>query len=275
MCNLNILFYRQLEEIYFNQYTENKVEVNEVDGIEEGLENCDNGSEEVVDEELYCVACNKFFNSESAKLNHEASKKHKQNIGHLKSEMMAEEKTYQEKLTSDIKKDVDLDIDHDNVNNSEEDESEVETAKKSKGKKSKKKNKKVINYEISEPEPEPEPELVANDKENLTIESKAVESDEEDWSNSKKAKKTKAKGKPKSEKSKPSELEPKEVVIVRELTQELDDSTESSEHHCATCKATFQSKNKLFTHLKKTNHSIYLGDKAKVSGEKPSSRKKK
>lgn len=267
----DLLHYRQLEESYLNQYSDSEEEVSDVDEIEEGVENCDlSGGEEVIDDELYCVACNKFFNSESAKLNHEASKKHKQNIEVLKMEMKAEEESYQEKLSNDIKEP----NSEQDENENESDDVEEEPAKKSKSKKSKKKNKKPINYEISDPEPEQEIETKV--EENLINESNAIDSEENDWSNSKKAKKTKAKAKPKSEKVKPSEPELKEVILVEMSPSQETNVVDSTEYRCATCKEIFPSKNKLFAHLKKTNHSIYLGDsKVKVNSERTNLKKKK
>lgn len=271
---LFLLFYRQLEESYLNQYSDSEEDTSDVDEIEEGLQNCElNSGEGVFDDDLYCVACNKFFNSDSAKLNHEASKKHKQNTELLKMEMNAEEESYQEKVVN-----ANNDVSAEHEDESDEAAIENESAKKTKAKKSKKKNKKVFNYEISDPEPDskPEQEIEAKVEDNSIIETKADQSDDEDWSNSKKAKKTKTKSKPKADKTKVPEPEPKQDILVESKhAQEIQDE-DSTEHRCASCKETFQSKNKLFAHLKKTNHSIYLGDtKSKVSGEKPSSRKKK
>lgn len=55
------------------------------------------------------------------------------------------------------------------------------------------------------------------------------------------------------------------------------DEVSDVEHQCATCKCEFQSKNKLFEHLKKTGHSVYLSDsvKPKKSSEKTSKSKGK
>jgi len=274
--------FKRLQESYLNQYSDSEEETSDVDDLEEAADPCDDGrelsgGEETFDDELYCVACNKFFNSESAKVNHEASKKHKQNTELLKSEMKAEEESYQEKRSNECKQDS---IDE-HESKSEDDEIEAESAKKSKGKKSKKKNKKVINYEISEPElepePEPEPEKVPDDngEHASVIETRIADSDEDDWSSSKKGKKPKTKAKPKTEKAKPAEPKLVEKITAEPKPADESKDSDSTVHFCATCKETFPSKNKLFAHLKKTNHSIYLGDKAKLIGEKPSSRKKK
>lgn len=265
-----------MEESYLNQYSNSEGEASDED-IEDGLENCDlNGSEEVYEDALYCVACNKFFNSESAKLNHEASKKHTKNMELLKSEMNAEEETHQLKLAEELK-DPETETGDEDVVEAEE----AQPVKKPKGKKSKKKNKKVVNYEDSDAEHEHDLEVVADDKaEEIPVEeeipSKASDEDD-DWSNSKKAKKSKTKGKVKNEKPKPSEIEPsvEELPVPLPTSSEPQAEDDSTEHRCATCREVFPSKNKLFAHLKKTNHSIYLKEAKGKAAEKVSSKKKK
>lgn len=267
---------RQLEESYLNQYSDSGADDSEADNLEEDLDNVDlNESEQVFEDELYCVACNKFFNSESAKQNHEASKKHRQNMELLKSEMEAEEENYQQKANDVENAEVENGSENHDDDEHVSDEEEVEPVKKSKGKKSKKKNKKVVNYDNSESEAE---EAVEEIVEPVPVtEEKIVESDDEDWSNSKKPKKVKSKGKSKIEKPKPAEPEVRkeEVQVKPPTVSESSEVEPPSEHNCATCKSTFPSKNKLFAHLKKTNHSIYLSDSKAKTGEKPSLKKKK
>ncbi|XP_076063989.1 dnaJ homolog subfamily C member 21 isoform X3 [Oratosquilla oratoria] len=64
----------------------------------EGEENGEVSCEEEVDgeimDDLYCAACNKFFKSDKAFANHERSKKHKENLEILKSEMQLEDELY-------------------------------------------------------------------------------------------------------------------------------------------------------------------------------------
>lgn len=239
--------------------------------IEEGMEDCDI-SDDLLADDLYCVACDKFFNSESAKLNHEASKKHKHNVELLKSEMNSEEEKYQQQA-SEVHDEVESEVDA-------EVEPTEEPAKKSKGKKSKKKNKKVLSYDDAENEAE---EAVAAETPEVApvVEEKIAHSEDEiDWTSNKKGKKLKTKLKPKNEKSKLSEPVG-EPVKVEEVPKKIETSEEpiddsETENRCATCCETFPSKNKLFNHLKKTNHSIYLGQEVKSkAGEKGSSRKKK
>lgn len=265
---------RQLEESYLNQYSDSDLEDEDSEDlgeIENGMENCD-VEEGSFDDELYCVACNKFFNTESAKANHEGSKKHRQNVEQLKAEMTKEEENFQQKQEVPVDDEVEvLDV-------SEGHESEVdEPVKKAKGKKSKKKNKKLFNYEeVSDHEEA----VVEKPEEALESEIKLVESDDEkeDWHSNKKSKKSKAKVKGKNEKPKPVEIVPEaKVEEIPEKNSKAQTTSESDgvDHRCATCREIFPSKNKLFNHLKKTNHSIYLGEAKAKAAEKPSSKKRK
>jgi DnaJ homolog subfamily A member 5 len=252
---------RELEKSYLNQYTDSEEESSDGGDIEEGMEDCNlSESEDVFDDALYCVACNKFFNSESSKKNHDASKKHRANLELLKSEMIAEEEDHQQKV-----------MEEDGEVASEEEEVEVEPAKKSKGKKSKKKNKKVFNYDDSEGEEVEKVEAAEVPEETPIIDPKPPASDDEDdWSNSKKPKKTKAKPKQKTVKAEPEKQPEVEPVPIHQPSE-----SDANENRCATCNELFSSKNKLFAHLKKTNHSIYLGEVKTKAGEKATSKKKK
>ena len=253
---------RELEQSYLNQYSDSEEESSDGDEVQEGIEECNLSDSEIFDDELYCVACNKFFNSDSAKKNHEASKKHKSNVELIKTEMETEEENYQQAVKEDSE---DL--------SEAEEEVEAEPAKKSKGKKSKKKSKKVYNYDDSEPEEAEKPVEEETVEEISTISTKSPQSDDsDDWSNSKKPKKVKSKPKQKTTKPEPEkEPEPEPEPVQIHLPTEEDEN----ENRCATCNELFPSKNKLFSHLKKTNHSIYLGEPKQKTGEKTNSRKKK
>lgn len=254
---------KQLEKDYFNQYSDSESDYNsdEVDeDIEGDMENCQidsDGNEEMVEDELYCVACNKFFNSERSKANHDGSKKHKQNLEVLKSEMKQEEENFQKNLKDE--------------NEISDSEIIVQEAVKPKSKKSKKKSKKI---------PDPSEMVSEEEVEETTI--KLVNSDiDDDWSASASNKKGK-KLKSDSNKSK------KQSVVPEKNTNESLDPSSSAlplketssqekpdQHRCATCTQIFPSKNKLFNHLKATNHSVYLGDVKQNNSEKSKGKKKK
>lgn len=259
---------KQLEESYFNQYTDSE---NTEDECEDVQEVGDNGEdlESTFDDELYCVACNKFFNSESSKQNHEASKKHKQNVELLRSEMVDEEEKYKENCAVE---ETLAELDIEGENEDEHDQSEPEI--KSKGKKSKKKNKK---FPVTSSGLEAEDKASdSEDKDQSQL--NLVHSDDDDWTSGKKsAKKSKSKpAKTKTEKSKVLQPETKtEPEVLKPVEADENETPDVSDLSCATCKEKFPSKNKLFNHLKKTNHSIYLGENKARTGEKLPSKKKK
>ncbi|KAG5679913.1 hypothetical protein PVAND_009449 [Polypedilum vanderplanki] len=305
---------KKLEKEYFNQYSDSEEDCTDDDeddedddsaqSIEEGMNECDIESdaaeEDEYNDELYCVACNKLFNSLSSKANHEGSKKHKQNIELLKSEMKAEEEIFQKNkngidensqeeeetivskskskkskqkkgIKAEANSENDIEIEANEVEPDAEEEVAASTSK-SKSKKSKKKKGKqqtIVNSDHSENELDStaknEDLLKANDSE-----------DDDDWGNSKKGKKIKSKGKPKIEKAKEVQT-PSIEQEVQTKTESQTSELESSEiiHKCATCNQTFPSKNKLFNHLKATNHSIYLGELKKKNSEKLNPKKKR
>lgn len=270
---------KRLEEDYFNQYQEDSdSEYSETDELEDvdGLKiNSEEGSEdEMFDDDLYCVACNKFFNSEKAKTNHDASKKHKQNLELLKVEMNQEEETFK-------KNNDEVELEGEVLSDSQEEQKEDENVSdvKSKSKKSKKKTKKPVEIKSNEEEEEAVPlDLVPSDSD-----------DDKDWSNSnnKKGKKAKAdvnKTKKKKNKTaedipppKVEEKAPEPAVVVETVNEENYEIIKGEEtiYNCEKCKQVFPSKNKLFNHLKATNHSVYLGDVKQNNSEKSKNKKRK
>lgn len=278
---------KKLEESYFNQYTDSEESEEEDDETDENVTdelglNVDPATLNEIDD-LYCVACNKFFNSESSKKNHDASKKHKTNIELLRKQMEKDEFDFQK---SDNSSKDSIEEEEEMEEMSSED-SEAETAnKKTKVKKSKKKKR----FEFEEPEETNE--VVTNDDDDIVdllkstnISESPIENDDS-WSNSKKAKKTKSKNK-----TKPNENDKKVNETQTSTETQLnsaqisektkipvaasDELTTEADHRCATCGQIFPSKNKMFDHLKKTNHGVYLGDHKPKMSEKPSRKKKK
>ncbi|KAL7036634.1 hypothetical protein ACKWTF_008887 [Chironomus riparius] len=267
---------KKLEEEYLNQFSdseysddENEQDLDDVEGIENDIDECQLNSdefEEEFDEELYCIACNKSFKNEGAKSNHDASKKHKQNVEKLKKEMNSEEESYQKAVNGSKDSEV-----------SDDEAEEAATTSKSKSKKSKKKKaKKFQNVEEpvkSESEHDDiQVEAVQENPEPIELLNKS-DSDDDDWSSNKKSKKVKSKSK--KEKKEPKK-EVKELVVEPQKDLKTDPiEPEDIIYRCATCKQVFQSKNKLFTHLKSTGHSVHLGEVKHKLAEKVGSKKKK
>lgn len=81
---------------------------------------------------------------------------------------------------------------------------------------------------------------------------------------------TKAKGKKAKEMRKNKKLTTgNENLAVKKVKKSalIDDNTDV-DHFCVVCKSEFSSKNKLFDHLKKTGHSVYLPDTVKSKNKK-------
>lgn len=240
---------KELEKSYFDQYTDSEEELE--DSQED--ENLENDMEHLgLDEnqELYCIACDKFFSNPSSFKNHEESKKHKQNVSLIKQEMQEEETNF----TNNIE------------NGSAEDEAEVETESQikssKKSKKSKKNKKKQI---VQEPVSEEEPEEV---KDILQLDNSDKEDSWNENKGNKKSKNKKIKTKTGETEPNPVATNPTKPVEKIEKPQKKNQKSQKTEppksetvdvdHVCVTCNKTFNSKNKLFNHLKETKHSVFL-----------------
>lgn len=193
-------------------------------------------SEEEYDDTLYCVACNKVFKTPKSFKNHESSKKHKENLAVLKQEMQEEEE---------------------NFNEENEIVSEEEEEKEKQSKKKKPRNKVLI----VQNDEETEIALLENTIQNVS------DSDLDFIDGKQKKKKAKKAGnkkisKPKEE-SGEDDYETVENVVTKKSKKQagkVDEAPVDLNHCCATCKSTFSSKNKLFAHLKKSGHGVFLSD---------------
>lgn len=68
----------------------------------EGTMEAQEAEEDLLLDDLYCVACNKTFKTEKAMENHQRSKKHKENLEALKATMTAEDREYFNSSTADM-----------------------------------------------------------------------------------------------------------------------------------------------------------------------------
>lgn len=241
---------------------------------------------------LYCVACNKLFKTTKAFENHEFSKKHKDNVELLKVTLLDEENS-QEDGDSDKEGDDNLKVTNfgldfekndklknkkeQNIDLFEENESdnvlyECDIIKQlinsnSLGEttqlpKKKKKTKNVITSNDFD--------NCGNDNYLNVFES----SDNEDFTFNDKH--TKRKNKKKKEKvnisnpeQKDQQLNGLETIKVQNIRSKkkkdnINHLNIDISHSCLTCKSIFSSKNKLFDHLKKTGHGVYIDKSVKV-----------
>lgn len=231
-------------------------------------------SEDESDEEdlsnLYCVACNKIFKTPKAFQNHESSKKHKENVELLKETMLQEEDELDSQLSENVEDYIDIDDTDKPIEDILEDgdlsddtsNSEVTETLKNK---QKKKSKKVISSNAEDDYPV------------LDLESNQNQSNSETTfePNKKQKKKNKKKA---NNNSKPDQNLPEENSEMLEISKKKETNSKNKKkdkkdknqkvsddigdvdnnHNCLTCKSVFTSKNKLFDHLKKTGHGVYI-----------------
>jgi DnaJ homolog subfamily A member 5 len=247
------------------------------------------GDDEFLDQ-LYCVACDKEFKSVSAFSNHESSKKHKQNVDALKQEMLDEESNVS---SEQVNGDGHANGGDDNKEDESDEAEEEEVIAKSKSKKSGKKQKKlakVASYASDDTEDDQEKtDEVLN---NLLGKAADQEATSDDWGDTKKsAKKAKTPKNKTANSAKPAPAvatttdEPEKVAKKSvkakpkpEKPKKYDPDDEKdpidTDQVCVTCKAQFDSKNKLFGHLKKTGHGVYIPKPEEYVVEKKGKKRK-
>lgn len=306
-------------------------------------------SDDSDNDDLFCVACNKYFKTEKSFANHEKSKKHKENVAMLKNSMLEEDDVVNgtDSHSDDVEE---IEIDHQetpasDIESINESPSEEELPKKGKKSKKNRKNKKtrkvssedddlVESTDLADPELESISldELVSDEEEipkkkssskskknkNKKQIQKVISEDEEpidlaELGGSKKQRKklerekilsqkqnppnpptiepvdqtteatTSNKKKDRKKKKDQESLPPKKHEKVEKISQvtktsDPKDKNKSTNghsiqeldlnHECATCKESFDSKNKLFQHLTNSGHSILLPSKGKTSKAK-------
>lgn len=285
---------RALEQAYgsdseYDDYDEN-------DDIE-NENNEEDGAEELILDDLYCVACNKSFKNISSFENHESSKKHRENIEKLKKQMVQQEQDNLSKSDGEVS---DLDLGElDEEFEEEQTEFEIVDAKKKSNRKSKKTKNKAQIVQAQSDEEEAYLELVTKPMTDVNI-GLSVISDNDGWSDDagKKNKKSKTKKANVKSKVKNNVTEPntsgtegiaesgsnkksnkkstREANSDRSMTYGGCEDGESIDvsHTCVTCQSTFDSKNKLFNHLKKTNHGVYIPKTTSTSNESKRGKRK-
>ncbi|XP_037947449.1 dnaJ homolog subfamily C member 21-like [Teleopsis dalmanni] len=260
---------KELESHYNDDISDEDDEDDMLEASEEELE-----TEIEYYNELYCVACNKSFKNERAYINHESSKKHRENTERVKQDMLEEEEAFNCASEEEAKT-----VNDDNIETHEEDEAILSSANEEEPKQSKKNKKsKKSKTNKSTLGTLPSSSDIEEDLNNLSIYTENKDnSDTENWnsSNKKSAKKQKNKKQAKASSDNKQNIEEIKTDLTTTLITETENVTEAATtHDCATCNAKFDSKNKLFAHLKKTNHSVYL-PKAKTESPDVSSKKGK
>ncbi|XP_031344102.1 dnaJ homolog subfamily C member 21 [Photinus pyralis] len=212
-----------------------------------GDESKDSDSE--LDENLFCVACNKLFKSTKGYANHETSKKHKQNVKILKETMTAED--FKENATPE-------DLHAADDQNAETDDLVHDDVDRKKTKKAKNvlqttyhSDSEIDNeFIVQENGDEDHFGEASTKKKRRKPKSGTVKTDVLKETEDVKLEQTSDAQSEKKGKSK-NKVKNKSKVPVRQPERDQDNV-------CVTCKSQFPSKNKLFSHLKSTQHSVYL-----------------
>lgn len=224
-------------------------------------ENDDTATDDVYFDDLYCVACNKAFKNILSMDNHESSKKHRENTARMKKQMRQEEKELAHENTNDIDDLPDATKSDDKEQEDSDLEAPLNEPKSSKkaSKKSKKSKQRQLHNEDDSDEVESINDLLTNSGFGCVSDSN------DDWGDDSKKKKKKIRNNKVNKTDGLAKSTKKEVT--KEPTKKKEKSTKSvnngedsvdTDHICVTCNSTFESKNKLFTHLKKTNHSVFI-----------------
>lgn len=258
---------------YYDDGNEEEAEENEEDEVDitdEGrVGNAGSDMENYFVDDLYCVACNKSFKNILSYENHEPSKKHRENIVRLRRETQNEDKQLEQDDVESRGYAADEDA-HGDAAADEEVEENLHSAKEKLSKKAKKsRNKKSVlvqsvetaNDVIDEVEKPLADVSIGNISDN----------DRDDWNgdSSKKGKKSKQKKSNPSKAAAATATETEGYSAHQKSNKRSKKSTKGertatvadvadTSNTCVTCHSTFQSKNKLFTHLKSTRHGVYI-----------------
>lgn len=301
---------RQLENTYTDdsEYSEEsededcseESEAGSVEGGADSLikeENNTDAEDEIVDD-LYCAACNKEFKSYESFENHESSKKHRFNVHKLKKSMKKDEEIFlKQKVENAVEEEVVIDEEDEIVTgisdlSGDDLKKIVETKTKQKNKKKNKSKNKMVSH-------------IESESENEIIEKPTLDSLDEitetydNWSNEKQnIKKIKKNKKGKKEPTPKSSAQLTNVINDDVETQDIQSLDTSSkvetkkskqkpvvaatpidiseidvDHVCVTCSQQFDSKNKLFNHMKKMNHAVFIPKVASESQKKKGKKK--
>ncbi|NWQ71975.1 DJC21 protein, partial [Neopipo cinnamomea] len=243
---------------------EEKLEEQETKGTEDKL-NDETGEAEFVDS-LYCPACDKFLKSEKTVKNHEKSKRHREKVALLRQQLEEEEGKFP----------VSLD-DANEVNTKEEEETEDVPKQKY--------FKLVIMLFYEDPldqsadeETVEQKQMLSTDKDSGSAEELvkdgqgcALSEDTHTTNDGNQENETK------SEVTSSTKPKVKKVKDAKKCAKASSGNPESNIVHilCVTCNCTFPSRNKLFEHLKATNHARATATPRPVANEAVNTRNKK
>ncbi|XP_070564443.1 dnaJ homolog subfamily C member 21-like [Ptychodera flava] len=245
------------------------------------------GSDEDLYTDLYCVACNKTFTNDKAFANHERSKKHKKNIAILREQMKQDDSAENDDGSNeDIREDVPeeddevdlediLEEDHETYQDLLEDTSDKPKSKLSKKQKKRRRQQQQLDdmydeilEETTESETAKRDDTTEGDNDDVSDLSERFSKDAKlsqdteaenkaDGKNLSQEEVTEIKSsKSKSKKGKDKGPGGKTNTQLQSMHGSQGGSSDQSSTVCNVCKGEFQSRNKLFDHIKKTGHAV-------------------
>lgn len=212
----------------------------------------------LMDDSLYCVACNKDFKSDKAMENHNRSKKHLENMSRLQQEMMEDD---------DLAEAGSDDVDCEPQINGENSREEPVTKSRSKKQKKKRKQQQKIEQVVVEDDDEEkendiaEANTVSNEPKRSVEENKAEDKSKEKSANEPDKELT-AEAALDAKSSNSEESAAKTNTKSKKKEKKKNASNRDSEVpvECHKCRKSFSSRNKLFEHIQETGHALRLAD---------------
>ena len=222
--------------------------------------------EEQIDEDFYCVVCDKAYRSEKQFTVHEASKRHIENVEILREEMLADEEQFDLGAVDELDTGVPVPVEEiaDEIQNMDlQDEPEEFVSTKKNKKKNKKKAAPRWGYDEED---------IPEDIDNVDALNAALEEER-----SRRRRKGGNRGSTpspapiltSSEAAVDDKVE-EEVPVEKESAKtkrekrkekkKLKEETEMTENDCNVCREKFDTRNQLFAHIKDTGHALAISE---------------
>ncbi|CAH8627629.1 unnamed protein product [Schistosoma rodhaini] len=202
----------------------------------------DDTVEEMMDDQLYCVACDKLFASIKAKLNHESSKKHRKQMEYLQKLIHQEDNILQDHFNSLL-----FNEQSSNHNNNNEHSNKLTK----RAKKAERKRKKELELHNSSNSILNEQQLnstsdhieIRNETSSCELDNTTIQSTIENNNNIN------------NNSNKESSIKHSNQSTIKQSEKSISDSSKINKIICDTCFIEFQSRNALFIHLKQSGHA--------------------
>ncbi|CAH8612801.1 unnamed protein product [Schistosoma margrebowiei] len=215
-------------------------------------ENDDDPVQETINDELYCIACDKLFASIKAKLNHELSKKHKKQLELLKKLIHEEDNILQDHFNTLLFMEQSSNnhfINNNSINNNNNEQSNIKLTKRAKkAERQRKKQLELHNSSISHLNEQSNSINELNKK--ITNETSDCELDDPTIQST-----INTNNIINNNLNKESSLKDSDQSTIKQNEKSILNSSKINKIICDTCSIEFQSRNALFIHLKQSGHA--------------------